>query len=44
MEIIDPKRWPEYASNQVELLIISGMSRSIAEAYYRPTLSPDAVR
>jgi len=36
--------WPAFASNQVELLVEAGILRETAEAYYRPTLEPDAKR
>ncbi len=37
-------RWPAFASNQVELLVKEGIPRATAEAYYRPTLDPNAKR
>lgn len=36
--------WPAFASTQVELLVEFGIPRATAEAYYRPTLDPDAKR
>ena len=44
MESISLARWPAYTSNQVELLVLDGISRKTAEAYYRPTLDPNAKR
>ena len=41
---IELKNWPAFASNQVELLVQEGIARPVAEAYYAPTLRPDAIR
>jgi hypothetical protein len=43
-EMIPVDRWPAFASNQVQLLVQSGIPRATAEAYYRPTLDPNAKR
>lgn len=44
MQTVTLDRWPAFASNQVELLVQEGISRKSAEAYYRPTLDPNAKR
>lgn len=44
MRNIGHDRWPAFASNQVQLLVQVGIPRTTAEAYYRPTLDPDAKR
>jgi hypothetical protein len=44
MRTIAVDRWPAFASNQVELLVKEGIPRATAEAYYRPTLDPNAKR
>jgi hypothetical protein len=41
---IPASRWPAFASNQVQLLVQAGIPRATAEAYYRPTLDPNAKR
>lgn len=41
---IELKDWPAFAKNQVELLVQEGILRPVAEAYYAPTLRPDAIR
>lgn len=41
---ITADRWPAFASNQVELLVKEGIPRATAEAYYKPTLDPNALR
>lgn len=38
------KDWPAFARSQVELLVQEGIVRPVAEAYYAPTLRPDAIR
>ncbi len=43
-EMIPVARWPAFASNQVQLLVQAGIPRATAEAYYRPTLDPNAQR
>lgn len=43
-DMVPLSRWPAFASNQVELLVEAGIPRATAEAYYRPTLNPDAKR
>jgi hypothetical protein len=35
MQAILEKNWPAFASNQVELLVNAGFSRTTAEDYYR---------
>jgi hypothetical protein len=42
--MIPVDRWPAFASNQVQLLVQAGIPRATAEAYYRPTLDPNAQR
>ncbi len=37
-------RWSAFARDQIELLVKGGVPRKIAEAYYQPTLDPDAKR
>mgnify|MGYP007070990271 CR=1 FL=1 len=44
MQVIRQENWATFASNQVELLVREGVSRATAEAYYRPTLDPRAIR
>jgi hypothetical protein len=44
MQTVTLDRWPAFASNQVELLVQEGIPRKTAEAYYRPTLDPNAKR
>jgi hypothetical protein len=44
MNTITLDRWPSFASNQVQLLVQAGIPRATAEAYYRPTLDPNAKR
>lgn len=44
MQTITLDQWPAFASNQVELLVKEGIPRATAEAYYRPTLDPNAKR
>ena len=44
MQWVTLDRWPAFASNQVELLVKEGIPRATAEAYYRPTLDPNAKR
>ena len=44
MRIVGHDRWPAFASNQVQLLVQAGIPRATAEAYYRPTLDPNAKR
>ena len=44
MQTVSLSHWPSYASNQVELLVREGIPRTAAEAYYRPTLDPNAKR
>lgn len=44
MQVIRQENWTAFASNQVELLVGEGISRATAEAYYRPTLDPKAIR
>ncbi len=44
MQGVTLNRWPAFASNQVEMLVTAGIPRETAEAYYKPTLSPDARR
>ena len=44
MQSISLTHWPAYASNQIELLVHEGIPRPTAEAYYRPTLDPNAKR
>lgn len=44
MQVIRQENWAAFASNQVELLVGEGISRATAEAYYRPTLDPKAIR
>jgi hypothetical protein len=34
MEVRSDKRWPEFASNQVELLVQAGIPREAAKKYY----------
>jgi hypothetical protein len=35
MQVIPEKRWPEFASNQVELLVQAGIPRAAAERHYQ---------
>lgn len=43
-QMITLNQWSAFASNQVELLVKEGIPRKTAEAYYRPTLDPNAKR
>lgn len=44
MQTITTNRWFAFVTNQVELLVQAGIPRATAEAYYRPTLDPNAKR
>jgi len=44
MQTISIDRWSAFARDQIELLVKGGVSRKTAEAYYQPTLDPDAKR
>jgi hypothetical protein len=44
MQTVSLRGWPTFASNQIELLVQEGIPRKTAEAYYRPTLDPQAKR
>jgi hypothetical protein len=35
MQVIPEKKWPAFASNQVELMVQEGVARAAAEHYYR---------
>lgn len=35
MKVINEEQWPAFAKNQIELLMQNGMTRSLAERYYR---------
>ena len=35
MQGVSDKRWPEFSSNQVELLVQAGIPREAAKKYYQ---------